>query len=55
MYRSKNIKKSTQNSSLFNLHTNEWNTTFFLFDESLKGSKPLKTFNISLTFRFDNL
>jgi hypothetical protein len=27
---------------------------FFLFDEPLKGSKSLKTFKISLTFRFDN-
>jgi hypothetical protein len=25
----------------------------FLFDESLKGFKSLKIFNISLTFRFD--
>jgi hypothetical protein len=25
----------------------------FLFDEPLKGSKPLKIFKISLTFRFD--
>jgi hypothetical protein len=31
------------------------NTTFFLFDEPLKGSKSLKTFKISLTFRFDKL
>jgi hypothetical protein len=36
-----------------NLHTNELNTTIFLFDEPLKGSKPLKIFKISLTFRFD--
>jgi hypothetical protein len=36
-----------------NLHTNELNTTFFLFDEPLKGFKSLKTFKISLTFRFD--
>jgi hypothetical protein len=27
----------------------------FLFDEPLKGSKSLKIFKISLTFRFDNL
>jgi hypothetical protein len=27
----------------------------FLFDERLKGSKSLKTFKISLTFRFDKL
>jgi hypothetical protein len=27
----------------------------FLFDEPLKGSKSLKTFKISLTFRFDTL
>jgi hypothetical protein len=27
----------------------------FLFDEPLRGSKSLKTFKISLTFRFDNL
>jgi hypothetical protein len=27
----------------------------FLFDESLKGSKSLKIFKISLTFRFDKL
>jgi hypothetical protein len=27
----------------------------FLFDEPLKGSKSLKTFNIGLTFRFDKL
>jgi hypothetical protein len=27
----------------------------FLFDEPLKGSKSLKTFKISLTFRFDKL
>jgi hypothetical protein len=26
-----------------------------LFDEPLKGSKSLKTFKISLTFRFDKL
>jgi hypothetical protein len=38
-----------------NLHTTELNTTFFLFDEPLKGSKSLKTFKISLTFRFDKL
>jgi hypothetical protein len=38
-----------------NLHTNELNTTFFLLDEPLKGSKSLKTFKISLTFRFDKL
>jgi hypothetical protein len=36
-----------------NLHTNELNT--FLFDESLKDSKSLKIFKISLTFRFDKL
>jgi hypothetical protein len=29
--------------------------TVFLFDEPLKGSKSLKTFKISLTFRFDKL
>jgi hypothetical protein len=39
-----------------NLHTNELNTTFFfLFDELLKGSKLLKIFKTSLTFRFDKL
>jgi hypothetical protein len=27
----------------------------FLFDEPLKGSKSLKIFKISLTFRFDRL
>jgi hypothetical protein len=27
----------------------------FLFDEPLKGSKSLKIFKISLTFRFDHL
>jgi hypothetical protein len=27
----------------------------FLFDEPPKGSKSLKTFKISLTFRFDKL
>jgi hypothetical protein len=27
----------------------------FLFDETLKGSKSLKIFKISLTFRFDKL
>jgi hypothetical protein len=27
----------------------------FLFDEPLKGTKSLKTFKISLTFRFDKL
>jgi hypothetical protein len=27
----------------------------FLFDKPLKGSKSLKTFKISLTFRFDKL
>jgi hypothetical protein len=27
----------------------------FLFDEHLKGSKSLKIFKISLTFRFDKL
>jgi hypothetical protein len=29
--------------------------TVFLFDEPLKGSKSLKIFKISLTFRFDKL
>jgi hypothetical protein len=38
-----------------NLHTNELNPMFFLFDEPLKGSKSLKIFKISLTFRFDKL
>jgi hypothetical protein len=38
-----------------NLHNNELNTPFFLFDEPLKGSKSLKIFKISLTFRFDKL
>jgi hypothetical protein len=38
-----------------NLHKNELNTTFFLFDEPLRGSKSLKIFKISLTFRFDKL
>jgi hypothetical protein len=38
-----------------NLRTNELNTTFFLFDEPFKGSKSLKIFKISLTFRFDKL
>jgi hypothetical protein len=33
--------------------TNEFNTTFFLFDELLKGSKSLKMFKIILTFRSD--
>jgi hypothetical protein len=28
---------------------------FFLFDEPLKGSKSLKIFKITLTFRFDKL
>jgi hypothetical protein len=38
------------------LHKNELNTTvFFLFDEPPKGSKSLKIFKISLTFRFDKL
>jgi hypothetical protein len=37
------------------LHTNELDTTFFLFDEPLKGSNSLKTLKISLTFRFDKL
>jgi hypothetical protein len=55
MYRSKNIKKSTQNSSLFLFTHERVEYNVFLFDESLKGSKPLKTFNISLTFHFDNL
>jgi hypothetical protein len=27
----------------------------FLFDETLKGSKSLKIFKISLTFRFDKM
>jgi hypothetical protein len=27
----------------------------FLFDDPLKGSKSLKTFKISLTFRFDQI
>jgi hypothetical protein len=36
-----------------NLRKNELNTRFFLFDELLKGSKSLKIFQISLTFRFD--
>jgi hypothetical protein len=40
---------------LSNLHKNELNTTFFLFDETLKGSKSLKIFKMSLTFRFDKL
>jgi hypothetical protein len=30
-------------------------THVFLFDEPLKGSKSLKIFKISLTFRFDKL
>jgi hypothetical protein len=30
-------------------------TTFFLFDEPLKGSKSLKIFETNLTFRFDKL
>jgi hypothetical protein len=34
---------------------NELNRRFFFFDEPLKGSKTLKTFKISLTFRFDKL
>jgi hypothetical protein len=38
-----------------NLHTNGLNTTFFLFDGPPKGSKWLKIFKISLTFRFDKL
>jgi hypothetical protein len=38
-----------------NLHMNELNTTFFLFDEALKDCKSLKIFKISLTFRFDKL
>jgi hypothetical protein len=33
-----------------NLHKNELNTTFFLFDELLKGSKSLKIFKITLTY-----
>jgi hypothetical protein len=37
------------------LQKNELNTTFFLFDEPLKGFKSLKIFKISLTFRFDKL
>jgi hypothetical protein len=36
-----------------NWHTNELNTTFFLFNEPLKGSKSLIIFKISLMFRFD--
>jgi hypothetical protein len=36
--------------------THEWvEYNVFLFDEPLKGSKSLKTFKISLTFRFDKL
>jgi hypothetical protein len=36
--------------------THEWvEYNVFLFDELLKGSKSLKTFKISLTFRFDKL
>jgi hypothetical protein len=38
-----------------NLHKNELNTTFFLFDDPFKGSKSLKIFKINLTFRFDKL
>jgi hypothetical protein len=38
-----------------NLQTNELNTTFFLFDEPLKGSKSLKIFKIKLMFRFNKL
>jgi hypothetical protein len=40
------------NSSLFN-ERDEYNV--FLYDEPLKGSKSLKIFKISLTFRFDKL
>jgi hypothetical protein len=48
---------SVQNASAkkSKIYTNELNTPVFLFDEPLKGSKSLKIFKISLTFRFDNL
>jgi hypothetical protein len=47
-------KKSNRinNSSLFNEPVKH---NVFLFDEPLKGSKSLKIFKISLTFRFDKL
>jgi hypothetical protein len=49
-------KKAPECQKKANLHTNELNTTFFLFDEPLKGStKSLKIFKNSLTFRFDKL
>jgi hypothetical protein len=35
------------------LHKNELNTTFFCSTSPSKGSKGLKIFKISLTFRFD--
>jgi hypothetical protein len=37
------------------LHKNELNTTFFCSTSPPKGSKWLKIFKISLTFRFDKL
>jgi hypothetical protein len=41
------------NKTQFTYKQVEYNV--FLFDEPLKGSKSLKTFKISLTFRFDKL
>jgi hypothetical protein len=39
--------------ALFRQERVEYNV--FLFDEPLKGSKSLKIFKISLTYRFDKL
>jgi replication initiation and membrane attachment protein DnaB len=47
------MKNKSQKKS--NLHKNELNTRFFLFDDPLKGSKSRKIFKINLTFRFDKL
>jgi hypothetical protein len=51
-----NTLLDSENSSLFDEFTHERvEYNVFLFDEPLKGSKSLKTFKISLTFRFDKL
>jgi hypothetical protein len=61
-YKRKRMKKlalfltDIKNSSLFDEFTHERvEYNVFLFDVPLKGSNSLKTFKISLTFRFDKL
>jgi hypothetical protein len=47
------IRVETNQQALFRQERVEYNV--FLFDEPLKGSKSLKIFKISLTYRFDKL